>query len=144
MTTTVVGGRPTAKFRALSIEGIYGWPTMLFQNLCHSLEVARMHWVIIREAKRLVLAIECCVGHPFCLGLWFAIGKVEYLSGYVMSRNSDSPVFWVLWHADSRKGILSTLRVCACIVKDQNMLVIWVPLPQNVHCTCGLFKYFII
>src|SRR5258708_21382628 len=131
MTTTVVGGRPTVKFRALSIEGIYSWVTTLFQNLCHSLEVARMHWVIIRELKRLVLAIECCVSHLFCLGLWFAIGKVEYLAGCITSRNSDSPGFWVLWHADSRKGILSMLRACVHIVKDHNMLVICVPLLRN-------------
>src|SRR5258708_19922575 len=97
---------------------------MLFQNLCHSLEVARMHWVIIREVKRLVLAIECRVSHLFCLGLWFAIGKVEYLAGCVTSRNSDSPVFWVSRHADSRKGILTMLRVCPRIAKYQTMLFI--------------------
>src|SRR5258708_35514514 len=117
---------------------------MLFQYLCHSLEGARIDWVTITEVKRLVLAIEWRGSHLFCLGLWFAIGKVEYLAGCVTSRNSDSPVFWVSRHADSRKGILSTLRVCARIVKDQNMLVIWVPLLQNVHCMCSLFKYFII
>ena len=75
---------------------------------------------------------------------WLAIRLVDNGAIGMVSRNWNAPVLWITWHVHSRESIFSSLCMGVSIVKDKDMLLIWILLSQNVHCLSSLCKHITI